>query len=164
MQARWTKKLISPETSVEDMNNRQASTMSSTQENIINGPGKKCERARHILWICFRIVGKRKQCIGVIAGVSCQHDAPGKRGISSFKLTCGYVCGDIFLITNWWGTTQLTLNEIIPEQVDLGCIEKMVKQARNSIFSGSLPQSLPPGSCLGLLQWWTKSQTNPFLL
>lgn len=140
------------------MNNRQASTISSTQENIIKGPGKK----RHILCICFRIVGKRKQCVGVIASASCQHDAPGKRGISSFKSTCGYVCGDIFLITNWWGTTQLTLSDIIPEQVDLGCIGKIAKQARNKIFSGSLPQSLPPGSCLGFLQWWTKSQINPF--
>lgn len=74
--------------------------MSSTQGNIIKGPGKNVNE-QGILWICFRIVGsrKQKQCVGVIASASCQHDAPGKRGISSFKSTCGCVCGDI-LITN----------------------------------------------------------------
>lgn len=40
LQGGRTKKLTSPDTSVEDMNNRQATTMSFMQENITKGPEK----------------------------------------------------------------------------------------------------------------------------
>lgn len=72
-----------------------------------------------------------------------------------FYLTGLWTClWHVFLIVNWWRRGPPTVDRTIPRQVGLGCMRKLWEQERgNRLPPQSVPQSLPPGLCVGLLPW-----------
>lgn len=78
---------------------------------------------------------------------------------NDFYLTGLWTClWHVFLIVNWWRRGPPTVDRTIPRQVGLGCMRKLWEQERgnrrqSSLPPQSVPQSLPPGLCVGLLPW-----------